>query len=130
MSELTILAWTLVLALVQIFLTVMVVNRDKGLKYNMGPRDEPGKPLSNLSGRMMRAQGNLFETLPIFAAAVLIVHAMARESSLTLLGAELFLGARIVYVPLYALGVPVLRTLVWAVSIVGLVMILVAILHA
>ncbi len=128
-TEMTILAWTVVLAIVQIFLAVMSANRDRGLAYNMSPRDEPAKPLSKLSGRLARAQTNLFETLPLFAAAILIAHAAGRENALTLLGAEIFLAARVIYVPLYALGVPVVRTLCWAASLVGLVMILVAILH-
>jgi uncharacterized MAPEG superfamily protein len=42
----------------------------------------------------------------------------------TSVGAMLWLVARIVYLPLYALGVPVVRTLVFFVSIVGIAMIL------
>jgi uncharacterized MAPEG superfamily protein len=129
MSELTILAWTVVLAIVQILLATAVATNDQGLGYNMGPRDEAGKTLSTLGCRLVRAQNNLFQTFPLFAAAVLIAHAMGRETGMTLLGAEIFLAARVIYVPLYALGVPVLRTLCWLASVVGLVMILVAILH-
>ncbi|MGI8839449.1 MAG: MAPEG family protein [Caulobacteraceae bacterium] len=127
--ELTLLCWTLVLALAQIFLTVAVLNKDFGLKYNMSARDAPPPPVSVLGGRLRRAQANLFETLPLFAAAILIAHVAGRENALTRLGAELFLGARIVYLPLYAAGVPVLRTLAWAVSVVGLVLLFVAVLH-
>jgi len=129
MSELTILAWTVVLAIVQIFLATMSANQDRGLAYNMSARDETPKPLSKLSGRLARAQTNLFETLPLFAAAVLVAHAAGKENAMTLLGAELFLAARVVYVPIYALGIPVVRTLCWLASVVGLVMILIAILH-
>ena len=64
----------------------------------------------------------MFETLPLFVAAVLIAHFAGRHSEQTVLACQLFLGARIVYLLLYAAGVPVVRTLVWAVSIVGLVM--------
>ena len=128
-TELTVLGWTLVLALVQIFLAVAVANRDKGLQHNMGARDDPGKSLSTLGGRLARAQSNLFETLPLFAAAVLIAHVAGRESGMTKIGAELFLAARVIYVPLYAFGVPVVRSVAFAASVVGLVLILVAILH-
>jgi uncharacterized MAPEG superfamily protein len=126
--ELTLLAWALVLALAQIALAAGVVNRDSGLKYNLGARDEPAGPISTLGGRLRRAQSNLFETLPLFAAAILIAHVAARESGQTRLGAELFLGGRIAYLPLYAVGVPVIRTLAWTVSVVGLVLVLVAVL--
>jgi uncharacterized MAPEG superfamily protein len=49
---------------------------------------------------------------------------LGRHSHMTVWGAELYLAARIVYLPLYAMGVPLLRTLVWAASIVGIVMLL------
>jgi uncharacterized MAPEG superfamily protein len=125
--ELTMLAWTLVLALVQVLLPAVVRNREVGLKYNAGPRDGPVPPPGRLSGRLMRAQANLFETLPVFAGAVLIVHVTGRENVLTHYGALAYFVARLVYVPLYAAGVPFLRTLVWLVSIVGIVQILVPI---
>ena len=59
---------------------------------------------------------------------MLIAHVAQRNSDATLLGAQLYLGARVLYVPLYAFGVPLLRTVVWAVSISGLIMIIKAIL--
>ena len=39
---------------------------------------------------------------------------------------SLYLGARIVYVPLYACGVPYLRSLAWVVSVGGLLLVLAA----
>ena len=128
-TELTLLGWTLVLALVQIFLAAGVTTRDVGLKYNLSARDKPVGGASELAGRLTRAQHNLFETLPLFAAAVLIAHVAGREGGLTLRGAQLYLGARIAYLPVYALGTPILRTVIFMISIVGLVMILLAILH-
>jgi uncharacterized MAPEG superfamily protein len=125
--ELTMLAWTLVLALVQVLLPAVVRNRDFGIRYQAGARDAATPPPSKLAGRLMRAQSNLFETLPIFAVAVLIVHVTGRENVLTHYGALAYFIARLIYVPLYALGVPFLRSLVWLVSIVGIVQILVPI---
>lgn len=125
--ELTMLAWTLVLALVQVLLPAFVRSREVGLRYNAGPRDAPARPPGRLSGRLMRAQSNLFETLPIFAIAVLIVHVTGRENVLTHYGALAYFVARLVYVPLYVAGVPFVRSLVWLVSIVGIVQILVPI---
>lgn len=127
--ELKILAWTLVLAFVQIILFDMVRTGQYGLKWNTGARDETDLPaLSALGGRLNRAQANLFETLPLFIAAVLIAHVAGRNSDLTHWGAAIYLGARIVYLPLYAFGVKQLRSLVWLVSIVGLGMVAAAIL--
>ncbi|CAB3751745.1 MAPEG family protein [Paraburkholderia humisilvae] len=122
--ELTLLAWTLVLALIQVVLPALLRNRETGIPYNASARDEPGAPVGTITARLMRAQSNLFETLPVFAAAVLIAHVAGRDSAQTQLGAWLYLAARIVYVPLYAAGVPYLRSLVWVVSLAGILLIL------
>jgi uncharacterized MAPEG superfamily protein len=52
-----------------------------------------------------------------------------REGDLSAWGAIVYFGARVLYVPLYAFGVPVLRSLVWGVSLAGLAMLLAAILR-
>jgi len=123
-TELTVLAWGCVLALVHIFATAQVRTRQYGTKWNMGARDEALPPALPLVGRFERAQANFFETFPLLIAAVLIVSAAGLTSKTTALGAWLWLGARIVYLPLYAFGIPVVRSLAWGVSLVGLVMIL------
>ena len=125
---LQILAWTLVLALVQIFLPATVKTIQYGAKWNAGPRDSEVAPPSVIAGRLDRAQRNLFETLPLFVAAVLIAHVANVNPSLSLLGSQLYLGARVLYIPLYAFGVPGVRSLVWMVGLVGLGTILYAIL--
>ena len=121
--ELTVLAWTLVLAFVQILLFDFARTGQYGLKWNMSARDGATPPLSPVALPEPVADGFQFETLPIFIAAVLIAHVAGRESAQTALGAQIFLAGRIVYVPLYAFGVPVLRSVVWVVSIAGLGMI-------
>lgn len=126
--ELTMLAWTLVLALVQIGLADAMRTRETGLSFNMSARDGEAPPPRPVTARIQRAQANLFETLPVFAAAVLIAEVANRTGDTTELGAQLYLAARVLYVPLYAFGVPVLRSIVWLVSVAGIVMILKAIL--
>ena len=129
-TELTLLAWTLVLALVQILLPSTLRTQETGAQYNVSARDGAAPPPRLVTARLQRAQANLFETLPLFAAAVLIAHVSGTHGALTLWGCWLYLLARIVYVPLYAAGIPVLRTLVWMVSLAGLVLILFALLTA
>jgi uncharacterized MAPEG superfamily protein len=126
-TELHILAWALVLALIQVLLPSVIRSRETGLGHNGGPRDEPGPPVGKLTGRLMRAQSNLFETLPVFAIAILIAHLAGREGTLTLWGAWSYIIARVVYLPLYAAGVPFLRSLVWLVSLFGILLVLVPI---
>ncbi len=127
--ELTYLAWTLVLALIYIGLPSQLRTFETGTAYNASPRDDDGPPVGIVTGRLRRAQKNLFETLPLFIAAVLIVHAAGRESSLTGWAVTLYFWARVVYLPLYAFGVPYIRSLVWLVSLAGLIMLLYGALH-
>ena len=127
--ELTYLAWLLVLALVQIFLPAGARTRQYGIKWNAGARDETMLPAAPLAGRFARAEANLYETLPLFAAAVLIAAVAHRDGSgLTLWGARLYVWGRVAYLPLYAFGVPFLRSIVWLVSLAGLVMEILAVL--
>jgi uncharacterized MAPEG superfamily protein len=125
-TELTYLAATLVLALVQIFLPAGARTMEFGSKWNAGARDQTPVSKNPVVGRLERAQSNLYETLPLFIGAVLIAHVTGAESALTLWGVALYFWARVAYVPLYALGVPYIRSLVWLVSLAGLIMILAA----
>lgn len=123
-TELTVLAWGCVLALVHIFAAVRVKTRQYGTKWNVGARDEELPLPEPLVGRLARAQANFFETFPVMIAAVLIMSVAGLTSQWTALGAWLWLGARVAYLPLYAVGVPVVRTLVFFVSMVGIGMVL------
>ncbi len=127
--ELTYLAWTLVLALIYIGLPSQLRTIETGTAYNASPRDEAGPPVGKITGRLQRAQQNLFETLPLFIGAVLIAHVGGRDSALTGWGVTLYFWARLVYLPLYAFGIPYARSLVWVVSLAGLIMVIVADLH-
>ena len=121
--ELAVLTWGCILAFVHLLAAAQVKTRQYGTKWNMGARDEELAPLSPLGGRLARAQANFFETFPIFIAAVILAMTAGR-TDMTALGAWLWLGARVAYLPLYALGVPVVRTLAWVVSLVGIVLVL------
>ena len=124
--EFILLALTLILALVQIGAAGMARTAELGGKWNAGPRDGEVPPPGRLAGRLMRAQANLFETLPLFAAAVIMAHIAGKDGTLTALGAHLYFFGRLVYLPLYAFGVPYVRSLVWLVAAGGLVMVLAA----
>lgn len=127
-TELTLLVWTLVLAFVYIIAFDVVRTRQYGAKWNMGPRDAKMPPLSPVAERLGKAQANLFETLPLFIAAVLIAKGAGISTPKTVLGAELYFWGRVIYLPLYAFGVPVVRSIVWLISLAGLAMIVIALL--
>ena len=122
--ELYILGWTLVLAIFQILLPSHFRNRETGIAYNVSARDAEGPPVGVVTGRLQRAQKNLFETLPLFIAAILIAHVADIHTSATYWGAWVYLIARVIYLPVYALGIPYLRSMVWVVSMVGLSLII------
>jgi uncharacterized MAPEG superfamily protein len=123
-TELSVLAWGCVLAIVHIFVAVRFKTRQYGTKWNMGARDEDLPPPQPIVGRLARAQANFLETFPVMAAAILIVSAAGLENRWTEIGALLWLGARAVYLPLYAFGVPNVRTLVFLVSVAGIALVL------
>lgn len=124
--EFILLALTLILALVQIGAAAVARTAELGVKWNAGPRDVESPLPGKVAGRLMRAQANLFETLPIFAAAVIMAHIAGKDGALTALGAHLYFFGRLVYLPLYAFGLPYIRSLVWLVAAAGLVMVIVA----
>lgn len=125
-TEFTMLGLALGLGLFQLLIAARVGNSQRGIQWNVGPRDQPSPPVSALAGRLERAYRNFMETFPFFAAAILADHAMNRFSWLTLVGSQIYLIARAVYLPLYAAGVPVIRTLVWIVGTIGLILVVAA----
>ncbi|HVA55281.1 MAG TPA: MAPEG family protein [Gammaproteobacteria bacterium] len=125
-TEMQMLLFATVLGLVQLLLAATFNVQKYGLSWALGNRDKIMPPLEGLGGRTVRAFHNFRETFPLFAALVLLVAAMGHHDSLTLWGAQLYFWARLVYLFVYMAGIIYLRTLVWAVSLVGLVMLLIA----
>ena len=123
-TELIVLAWGCVLAIIHLFAAVRMKTRQYGTKWNIGPRDEELPPLAPVAGRLARAQANYYESLPVMAAAILIVSVAHLETRWTAIGALIWLAARIVYLPLYAVGVRGVRTLAWLLSLAGILMVL------
>jgi uncharacterized MAPEG superfamily protein len=124
--ELKMLAWSVVLGLVQIALAATLTTGQRGFAWGVGARDGTPEPVSPVAARLNRASANFLETFPLFAAAVLAVLAAGVAGERTALGAQLYFWARVLYLPAYAAGIPFLRTIVWAVSIVGLVFVVMA----
>lgn len=124
-TELSLLAWSVVLGLVHAVATGQFTTLQHGIRYGLSPRDER-KPLTGIGARVERAFANYMQTFPFFAAAVLMAHAANRHSWLTVIGAHLYFWGRLAYVPLYAAGIPVVRTLAFIVATAGIVLILIA----
>lgn len=120
------LALAVVLGVVQIVAASHAASLQRGYRWTAGSRDGPSPPLRGVAGRLDRALRNFLETFPLFAAVVLAAHVSEIHNAPTEWGARLYLWARVVYVPLYAAGIPLVRSLVWNVATVGIVLVVVA----
>ncbi|MEF3046867.1 MAPEG family protein [Pseudotabrizicola sp. L79] len=115
--ELTALALCGLLQMVQFILFAVPANIELGTRYTSGPRDTaPKRPLSALTGRLQRAMNNHFEGLILFTLAVVVVSLGGQSSAVTQTAAWVFLAARLLYVPAYALGLTPWRSVIWGVG--------------
>jgi uncharacterized MAPEG superfamily protein len=120
--ELNLLVWSIVLTVVQMLVAATATNTQIPLA-TLAQNREDLPEVTGLAGRAQRAHRNMLENLPLFIGLVLVAHVASRTNSMTLLGAQLFFWARLVYAVIYVVGIPWVRTAVWAVSMVGLVLI-------
>jgi uncharacterized MAPEG superfamily protein len=122
--ELVWLAWAVALTFVQMLVAVLGATAQVGFPALAGNR-EGLPPITGWDDRAARAHRNMLESLVLFAALVLTAVVANKTNSTTLLGAQLFFWARLVYALVFIAGIPWLRTLVWFVSVVGLILIFV-----
>lgn len=127
-TEITMLAWSVVLGLGGVLLAGGMVTRQRGLKWNASNRDGPAPPVTGAAARASRASANFLETFAFFAAAALAVVLTGRSTEHTALGAQVYFWARFAYLPIYIVGIPYLRTAVYAVSLWGVLQLLEALL--
>ena len=121
-TELSLLVWSVALTFGQMLVAATGATMQVGLPALAGNRD--GVPeLTGWAGRAQRAHRNMLESLVLFAALVLVAQATGMTNATTALGAQLFFWARLAYAVVYLAGIPWLRTGLWAVSVLGLVLI-------
>jgi uncharacterized MAPEG superfamily protein len=119
--DLQMLLWSIALAFIQMLVAVSGCVLQVGLPKLAGNR-EGLPPMTGWVGRAQRAHLNMLENLVLFAPLVLIADMTNRNVEL---GAQIFFWARLVYAIVYIIGIPWLRTTIWGISAVGLVMIFV-----
>ena len=120
--EVAYLAASIVLGLATILLHGLVSDIEFGIRWGAGARDEV-RAGSRVRERLGRTVSNFAETFPLFAAALLACLALGRTDAGTAWGAGLYFWGRLAYVPLYAFGVPWLRSAAWFVSIFGIILV-------
>ena len=125
--ELIWLLWAVALTFAQMLVAVSGATLQVGLPMLAGNRDAV-PAFGGWVGRAQRAHHNMLESLVLFAALALIAVFSGKTNAATLLGAQLFFWARLVYAFVYIAGIPWLRTAVWTVSVIGLIVIFVQLL--
>ena len=126
--ELRVVGLSVLLGVVHIVLASHAAGLQRGYRWTASARDGAVAPLSGVAGRLARALSNFGETFPLFAALALAVVVAGRTGAASQWGAGLYLAGRVLYLPLYAFGVPLLRSLAWNVSALGILLLAFALL--
>lgn len=122
--EMKMLVWCVVLTILQMLVAALGAQLNVGLTPLAGNREHMPE-IEGWAGRAVRAHRNMLENIVLFTALVLVAQVAGKANATTALGAQIFFWARLVYAGVYVAGVPWVRTGVWGVSMVGLIMILV-----
>ena len=125
-AELAVINWALIVAASLIKAKAW---KPSGLMAAMGNREKES-PCDGFPARTDRAAKNMLENMVLFSALALVASVGGVTDPHVELGARIFFWARIVYIPIYMVGVPVARTAVWAISVIGMGMIFAAIVQA
>jgi len=119
--ELTYLTYAVILLIVHMLIQATVSDLSKGIGWALGPQDEKREP-NLVAGRLERALRNYVYNLPAFIALALTLKVTELGTDSTALGAALWFWARVAYVPAYASGLPLVRSVAWFASLGGLVL--------
>ena len=124
-TDLWMLVWTALLALGIPFVYLAGLTQiPGGVAWGLGNRAEALEGLPEWAARAQRAHLNLLQNLAPFAILVLVAEVSGKANATTALGATIFFAARVAHAVVYTAGIKYLRTLVFAISIAGLMLIL------
>jgi uncharacterized MAPEG superfamily protein len=121
MSELTCLELSVLLWLAHVLVQFFTARAEFGDAYLLTPRDAQPTAKGLACGRATRALANYVENLGPFIAMALALIATGHGGGL---GATIWILARILYLPVYMVGTIYVRTGLWGISVVGLLMML------
>ena len=98
----------------------------RGLMGAMANPSRNDKPQSPWAQRLYFAHTNAVENLVIFAPLVLILDAIGHSTESTAIACAVYFWARLAHAIIYALGMPVLRTLAFTVGFLAQVALVLA----
>jgi uncharacterized MAPEG superfamily protein len=127
--ELMILVQCVILTFILIAIPAGISLMSKGPVTLAGSRDDLPDP-TGFEARAIRTRNNMLENMIMFAPLIIVAHLAEVSTANTVLGAQLFLYARMLHAIVYLAGWPWIRTLVYGISLIGMVMIVVALLGA
>jgi len=114
---------TVILLVLLLFVVQLFLQETSAYRFNlwqiMGNRDVRPE-LPPIAARLERAKNNMREALPLFLGLAMLSLTRENTTADAVNGATLFLLARVIYVPVYAAGIPVLRSIVWLAGMAGL----------
>ncbi|MEM6940360.1 MAG: MAPEG family protein [Pseudomonadota bacterium] len=120
-TELTYLLYAAILLIVHMLVQATLSDLSKGISWALGPQDE-ARAQNAVAGRVDRALRNYVYNFPAFISLALLLAVTESNTANTALGAMLWFWARVAYVPAYASGLPLLRSVAWFASLAGLAM--------
>jgi uncharacterized MAPEG superfamily protein len=124
------LLWlTLTVALTGLLWIPYIIDRAqvRGLWASLDNPKRGDTPQSQWAMRLYFAHSNAVENLVVFAPLVLILDALNISTLATVIACAVFFWARLAHAILYALGVPVLRTVAFTVGFICQVVLVLAI---
>jgi uncharacterized MAPEG superfamily protein len=120
--ELMLLLIACLLGVVHLAAASFAFKSQVGHAYTIGARDEDLRP-TGLAGRLKRAHSNFLETFPIFLALIFVLQEVQGFDQLSKWGAVLYVSGRLAFLPLYAAGTVLYRTLSWKVATAGIALV-------
>ncbi len=120
---------TLTVILTGLLWVPYIINRTqvRGLAGAMANPSRNDKPHATWAQRLMFAHDNAVENLIIFAPLVLILNDLDYSTKWTVYACAVYFWARLAHVVVYTMGVPVFRTLAFAVGFLAQVILALAI---
>jgi uncharacterized MAPEG superfamily protein len=126
-TDLTCLALNALWGFVLVYLEIFGKTRAAGAAWNAGNRDvAPEVPA--WVARAGRALGNHKENFAFFATAVVVLHLAHRNDGATATAAVVYAVARVAYSLVYLAGIPVVRSAIFTVGALALLVLYVKIL--
>lgn len=121
-TELTLLIWSALLAFVYLGVQSILYRADYGVEYANSQRDQDPPAPGKWNRRGQKALTNFLETYAVFVALAVATELSGRSDNLTQWGAHLWFWARWLYLPAYFIDIKQLRSGIWSVSLLGLLL--------